>query len=749
MKLYVNDIKNIDWLSSKIGQQNWGFNFLTLKSEPYFVFDYSLLEASSSILVKASRIVYQINDYIYKNMQAEHIGYIRQPFDTSNYLFYCLLKSACTDEESLDKLNNLFVSYKMKDIEENKKNLKKIIKGSQEINSNISFQTALTNIFKSNPKPIQGLCMVYDLIDNYTQYFHQKSIYGECLTKIVKAVKNPNGGLIPEFPNSKMRYLIVGELAARNDEKMQKQLDEAKDLFRSGNTSYQVYLETGWYFNKFDFKWRKRVSDDSFYFEQEKLNSLDGASYFIPKGFDPDPLSYRSMISGFLDGNPTITNLIIKGYDGKIKDYISFEEAYKLYPDLKKIISVFSLNLTKDKRYMFHFSNENPNNLVLIAGTQINYDVEKIKYVALHEIQHYVQKQEGFGNGGNAYLASVFDSIGGAGVKDFVISLQSFQNRFGIVIGNIPLSDFKELIQKLSNLSYKSYLIRYQAQFIDVQLMYNSVLKSLESYVADTKSIIANANSICFILISIYSLVNDTNIIIGEFITKHIGKDYLEVFQEALQANEKTVVREHQLTKQGWTPKDLYILNFLTYESLSGEIEARFTQQTANIPKSLRDYFDFYTSETIDSSKVAVFNEAAYMSKGKIAEAGIESIDGGKYIMHLPVNEFSNSINILHETGHILYDFLSENIETNPDYLPSATQNGFENIEEYFCASFVDYVQRKNIDPLLSEDISYDRKVKDFQEFDKLIDNAFYFTKEVNEAGLMKRITFVMAINNM
>jgi len=299
----------------------------------------------------------------------------------------------------------------------------------------------------------------------------------------------------------------------------------------------------------------------------------------------------------------------------------------------------------------------------------------------------------------------------------------------------------------LTNLTYTSYKIRYQDKFIDVKFMYDSVLNSLSGYLVDTKSIIANANSVCYIFLSLYSLVKEADVPIGEFIIKNIGKEYLQVFDEALKANAKTVEREQHLTKQGWTPKDLYVLNFLTYESLSGEIEARFTQQTANIPQSLRNYFDFYTSETIDSSKVAVYNEAAFISSGKIAEAGIETIDG-KYILHLPVNEYSNSINILHETGHILYDFISDKIETNPDYFLSASDKGFENIEEYFCASFVDYVQRKNIDPLLTEDIAYDRKIQNYQEFDTVLDETFYFTKEIDEVGLMKRLTFVMALNN-
>jgi hypothetical protein len=252
MKIFLDDIKKIQWLSDAIdptyGGASWGRDFLNLQKGFYFVFDYNLDESDSNIIITNSRRLFEINEGIYRSMTAQHIGYMKEPFDTSNYLFYSVLKNACKSDEQKEKLTNLFIGYKAQDIAENKRNLKESIKGVQEVNSSISFSTALNNIFSINKAPIHGLCMVYDLLDQYTRNNHGKSIYGEYLTKIVKAVKNPNGGLLPELADSTMRYMIIGEKAAKGDT----ELEKAKVLLRSGNDNYGIYLETGWFFNKYD-----------------------------------------------------------------------------------------------------------------------------------------------------------------------------------------------------------------------------------------------------------------------------------------------------------------------------------------------------------------------------------------------------------------------------------------------------------------------------------------------------------------
>jgi hypothetical protein len=749
MKIFLDDIKKIGWLNDSINKSLWGKNFLNLKKGFYFVFNYDLDESKSSIKVGSSKVLFEINDGIYRNILMDHIGYMKEPFDSSNYLFFSLLKNACTsykneDEKELtdeskklqSQLVDLFVGYKAQDISENKRNLKQSIKGVQEINSSVSFSAALNNIFSINKAPVNGLCMVYDLLDQYTKNNHGKSIYGEYITKIVRAVKNPNGGLLPELADSTLRYMIIGEKAAKGDA----ELEIAKSLLRSGNDNYGIYLETGWFFNKYDSKWRKKISDETFYFDLQKLTASGDSFYYLSENYKYE--DFKKLVSELASGGGNLGKAIANGYDGRVGSYISFEEAYKYYPQIKDLYSVFGLNMLPDNRYSFYFSPNIPNSLVLISGQKNNYDLEKIKYVALHEMQHYIQKIEGFGSGGNASLASLVEAVGGSAVKSFFISLSAFQKRFGEVASLIPIIEFKQLQIKLEKLAYKDYKIRYQNKFINVSQYYKQIVASLGKYVEDEKVVSENSDSISYYILTLFSMIEETNFIISEFVSKNIGKEYIEFFKQSLEQNKKTVERDERLTKLGWSPYDLYIMNFQTYESLIGEVESRFTQQTTKIPQELKDYFEFYTSETIDSSRVAVINNSIVEDDGKYFEAAIETFQD-KYIIHLP-ERFSNSVNLLHETGHIIYDFVKDEVLINPDFATNGLIAGYENLEEYFCDSFVDYINRKEIDPMLTNDIG--QEFKDFKDFDDIFEKVLYSKSEVDIVGLTIRLDFVMKI---
>ena len=753
MKIFLDDIKKIEWLRDAIDPANggpaWGRDFLNLKKGFYFVFDYNLKEEDSTIEIVNSRSLFEPNDSIYRSMTGQHVGYMKEPFDTSNYLFFSILKNACQWEPvKAIKLVNLFIGYKSQDLIANKNNLKVSIKGNQEINSSISFSTALNNVFSINKKPVHGLCMVYDLIDGYTKRAQGKSIYGEMLTNIVKAVKNPNGGLMPEYAGSTMRYMIIGQKAAGNDPDLKK----AKELYRSGNNPYSIYLETGWFLNKFDNKWRKKVSDDSFEFKLSELANDDNKIYVLPEGYEEYEI--RGIAQALVNGNITMAKVIAgnigetrpdtPSYNVRLGDYVSFDEIFQYYPDLKNIFSFFALNIFPQGDYAFYFSPETPYSLVLISGEQNKYDLEKIKYVALHEMQHYIQTIEGFGSGGNDTLANLVSAVGGSAVRKFFISLSEFQKRFSEIANIIPIESYHLLVKELKdNNQFENYQIRYKTRFINVSAYYNSMLVNLERLTKDAKSVGENAYTISYYLLTIYSMIKEVGQYIESFVVQNVGAAYIDFFKEALEQNKKTVERDLQLSNKGWTPYDLYILNFQVYESLIGEVESRFTQQTTHIPKELKNYFEFYTSETIDPDKVNVISNAILVDEGKSVEAGIETLDN-KYIIHLP-DRFSNSVALLHETGHILYDFASEQVLANVESITSALSKGYESVEEYFCDSFVDYIQRKNIDPELNRDME-DREITNFDEFDAIFESMLYSETAVDEKGIIKRLNFVMKI---
>jgi hypothetical protein len=341
MRINISDIKKQDWLVACLQKTAWGKEFLSLLSGYHFVFYYNQVPDKSGINVVKSKMLYEINDGIYRDFRAEHVGYIREPFSTSNYLLYSLLESSIESERDREKLQKLFISYKAEDIAESKKNLKTKIKGNFEINSRISFSSALSNVFSTDESPVHGLCMIYDLIDQYTQRTFNKSIYGGYLTNIVKAFKNPNGGLLTEKVGSSIRYLIVGEVAAGNDP----MLRTAKDLYRAGNSPRSVFLETGWFFNKYDFKWRKRISDDTCKIEVDKLTLSGNKAYLIPKGMKADIDKFEAFIVDFITGKKNINNIILDGYDARISDCVSFEDAFLHYPEMKELIALFAIGI--------------------------------------------------------------------------------------------------------------------------------------------------------------------------------------------------------------------------------------------------------------------------------------------------------------------------------------------------------------------------------------------------------------------
>ena len=63
----------------------------------------------------------------------------------------------------------------------------------------------------------------------------------------------------------------------------------------------------------------------------------------------------------------------------------------------------------------------------------------------------------------------------------------------------------------------------------------------------------------------------------------------------------------------------------------------------------------------------------------------------------------------------------------DPNIEKEAKDNGYEQSEEYICDSFVDYVQRKNFDVGLTEDMDENRKVTNFKTFDEYFESILLY----------------------
>ena len=180
-----------------------------------------------------------------------------------------------------------------------------------------------------------------------------------------------------------------------------------------------------------------------------------------------------------------------------------------------------------------------------------------------------------------------------------------------------------------------------------------------------------------------------------------------------------------------------------------GEMESRYTQETAMVHKELDEYFNLYSSETIPRKNVNVYGAMPVDDNAKPA-AGIETI-GDKYIIHLP-QVYSNAVNLLHEQAHIIYDYASRNnpeIISDKDLLETAKIFGYSSIEEYFCDSFVDYIRRKMLDPVLTKDLEDNSEAMEINSFDGIFNSILFNNYDsIDESVLREGLMFVEKILN-
>ena len=153
MKLFIDDIKKIEWLSTALEKTDWGKALLGLKKGAFFVVYYNLEVKESRLDIGGYKIVYELNDSIYRGMSEfsrNNLAYIQEPFETSTQLLYLLLRTAVGEiqgKAGLVNLDRIFYEYKVQDIEQSKSRIKINIRGSQDIESRLGFNNALLNIF--------------------------------------------------------------------------------------------------------------------------------------------------------------------------------------------------------------------------------------------------------------------------------------------------------------------------------------------------------------------------------------------------------------------------------------------------------------------------------------------------------------------------------------------------------------------------------------------------------------------------
>lgn len=186
------------------------------------------------------------------------------------------------------------------------------------------------------------------------------------------------------------KYSISGTNAKTADNSL---LMKAENMIGEGVDSETVRQETGWY-KGYDGQWRFEISDQDMDF------NING--HFT----NPDVIRHRELEYKFLTEPENITDAEIaemrslsnalegvKKRPSTLGEYLKHDKLFEAYPELKDIkLSFDKLESGVSGKYKL-----NQNEIVL--DNSIRDDVEKIKSTLIHEIQHAIQRIEGFASG--------------------------------------------------------------------------------------------------------------------------------------------------------------------------------------------------------------------------------------------------------------------------------------------------------------------------------------------------------------
>jgi hypothetical protein len=715
MKIYISDILKISWISEIIPD-----SLKKLKASDYFIFYYDNIEETSSINIKHHHTADSVDDRVFRiqyQYKCQNFGFIKEPFDSDSIMFYMFLKYYVQKQENntelLDKLDNLFLEYKSKDLAILRSSPVSSKVGEYDINSLSQLENAV-NYFVTLPKYRGGVVKCFEMANNYFKNKYGHQLYGKKLKKIIQLINNPSGGIITYYGGS-VRYMIVGErsLKAVSDGS----LDKAKLMLRQEVDQSIIRLETGWYLNPFDGKWRKRISDKDINIDFSKMVShpVRGLGDVLLYAPTSDDIKVDDIFNA-TSGRKSNIDLIKNGYKGTVGDVIIHPLLFEYYPEIKTIPIFIGFHNGNKDLYEYYFSDK-PKHLNIFG--QLN---SQQKYVILHEMQHYIQGKEGFGNGGNLSVSQLIVAMGGDDVRKFMSMLHQSIDKFCTDVSRMDLNRIVNYFSKENNPDANRMMIYFDSV--------DSIQKNCES---------------AFQMFSQYYAMNwESNPAFRKLTNEVFGEYYKPFFELMSESGSKKQIKNEYLLKKGWTQAEIHTLFFNTYQSLSGEFESREVQNTAEIKEELLDYFKFYSSESLRAKDVNVVFKEGIIEDVYDHLGALEMNNEGDYLIH--VKKYLNGVNMVHELGHILEDeaIMQPCFESIANAFNKVGKTKFETISEFFIDCYFGWLVRKNIDKELCSKLNEELVFKSLVETDKVFNYMFGYESERSDLiGLEKCFQYV------
>ena len=224
------------------------------------------------------------------------------------------------------------------------------------------------------------------------------------------------------------KYSYAGTEAAQAD---YNDLHKAQQMELDGEDAEDIRKETGW-FRGADYKWRFEIDDSKTVWHREGDYGLQlrDATYREYKDL------MNKMLYGTLSGEQMARlQQLDREYKGvsdrkwkKLGDYLEAPELYRQYPDLQTLPVSFE-DLGKNVNGTMSRLDG-----LLLSDRLRNADSDYLKRTVLHEVQHWIQNEEGFAGGANPeYWAKRLqqgDPIETKGMRDARGKMQALEERY-------------------------------------------------------------------------------------------------------------------------------------------------------------------------------------------------------------------------------------------------------------------------------------------------------------------------------
>jgi hypothetical protein len=669
-----------------------------LSDKDFFVFYYHVIEERAQLYIHDYEVVKEVNLSLYRQLAKKtgvpkefyplNIGFFSNTFETRDGIFYQFLRTYNDADRVKAFYSNAVEQDKIVDVNVSTNSIANIYTSDD-------FRRSISYFCNGR---LQTIMQVYDMVNDSMKNRLSRTLYGDALKKVVNLVIY-DGGVLPEMGGT-LRFMVIGENAKLTPEQ-QERLLEAKNLIRSMIPVDKVYSVTGWALSQNDGKWRTNIADNEAKILTANMYPYQGKNLYVPTGQN---------IEAILPILQNPARSISSGYKGRLIEVFSHPTLFNYYPRLALMPIVYWYG-EQSAEQNFYFAPDERGGYIVINGSVQSGDSLSI---LLHEIQHYVQHQEGFATGGNLFLARFVASVGSNAVRkifscinrmeryfrEYLYSDESRLELINVISGENPKSQSakqlkKEMLEILSNID-------------EYKFKYKTINFYLVLYVSEQEDFSTNE-----VLTYLESKVPDQDVI-------------YELFENISEGYKESKKYRERLLNEGYRESDVSSILFKGYENLYGEMESRSVQASRFVESEFKNYFYLTKWENTPIQQLTVIDGVEEIIDCKNIKAAVETKDG-EYVLHFKKD--TTCVPYLHELGHIVHDCLDKLGYKNEIKKQFDDDLYSDDLNEWFVDRFMAYLKAKLPDASLQKDLRLDLKLTENAKISKMLDEFFAETE--------------------